>query len=87
MLAAQIIVNGVGYGLERSFKGGIMQNSEIISLFKQGCSIDFIAGLVLVELKAKHEHGSLNTKPNRSTARKVVEKAIYENMQSERERK
>ena len=64
-----------------------MQNSEIISLFKQGCSIDFIAGLVLVELKAKYEHGSLDIKPNRATARKVVEKAIYENMQSERERK
>lgn len=57
-----------------------MQNSEIISLFKQGCSIDFIAGLVLVELKAKYEHGNLNTKPNRATARKVVEKAIYENI-------
>ena len=64
-----------------------MQNSEIISLFKRGCSIDFIAGLVLVELKAKYEHDNLNTKPNRSTARKVVEKAIYENIQSEKGRK
>lgn len=60
-----------------------MQNSEMVALFKQGCSIDFIAGLLLAELKARYARGHLPGKPSRKTARALVEKAIYQNMQAE----
>lgn len=59
-----------------------MENSEMVSLFYQGCSIDGIASLLLAELKSKYEHGEIDNKPNRLTARKIVEIAIYKNIMS-----
>ena len=62
-----------------------MSDQQIVKLFYQGCSIETLAGLVWKERKTLYDKGKQDAKTTRKEAHRVVEKAIYNYIQQQRE--